>query len=164
MTKSYLEIERKFLVRGAWPQAERIQDIRQIYINPGQPVSTRLREASGNYFLTLKAGLSATTRQEFEISVEADMGRAMMAAFGEATLVEKKRHDVLLGSALWEVDVFAGANAGLIIAEIELSHAQADVVCPAWIGREITHDARFTNHALSLHPFGRWGIAYSELL
>jgi len=38
----------------------------------------------------------------------------------------------------WEVDVYAGALAGLVIAEVELEHLDQEVPLPAWIGREVT--------------------------
>jgi adenylate cyclase len=159
----YIEIERKFLVIAPWPVPERTRSIRQIYLNPGSAVSTRLRDADGAYTLALKAGLSPTTRREFELPVPGDMGQEMMAVFGMAGIVEKQRHDIREQDALWEVDVFAGDNQGLIIAEIELATADAGFTVPDWIGREVTQDPRFTNHALSLHPFRRWGVAYHDL-
>jgi adenylate cyclase len=163
MSATYLEIERKFLVTAAWPTPERTRGIRQMYLNPGTPISTRLRESDGSYTLTLKAGISATTRREFDMPVDAPMGREMMAIFATPALIEKQRHEVRHGGMLWEVDVFAGQNTGLIVAEIELPSADAPFARPDWIGRDVTHDPRFTNHALSLHPFARWGVAYEEL-
>ena len=64
----------------------------------------------------------------------------------------------------WEVDVFDGANAGLIMAEIELSAEEEAFESPAWIGPEVTDDDRFFNAALSSRPFSGWGVGYEELV
>jgi CYTH domain-containing protein len=164
MAKSYLEIERKFLVRGPWPAPLRTHHVRQIYLNPGTAISTRLRDMDGNYSLTLKAGVSATTRHEYDIPLEENLGADMMAHFAGPTLIEKKRHIIAQHDFIWEVDVFSTPNAGLIVAEIELPFADTVFTLPEWVGREVTHDGRFTNHALSVHPFERWGVTYEELL
>jgi adenylate cyclase len=53
----------------------------------------------------------------------------------------------------WEVDVFEGENAGLIIAEVELAHEQQALDLPPWVGREITQDERYYNSRLVHLPF-----------
>jgi adenylate cyclase len=161
---SDLEIERKFLVRGAWPLPSDTQSIRQLYINPGAPVSVRLRDTDGTYTLTFKKGRSAVVRTEYNISVEAAQAQRMMAELGTAGMVEKQRHLFPMGALTWELDVFAGLNQGLIIAEIELDDEMQPFPKPDWLGREVTHDPRFTNHALFLNPFSRWGVKYADLL
>ncbi len=159
-----LEIERKFLVRGPWPQAAAVHNIRQLYINPGAPVSVRLRDTDGVFSLTLKKGRTATVRREYNLAIESAQGQRMMREFGSAAMIEKTRHQVMIGELIWEVDVFAGLNHGLIVAEIELQHETQTIYCPDWVGREVSHDPRFTNHALFLNPFGRWGTSYQDLL
>jgi adenylate cyclase len=161
---SNLEIERKFLVRGAWPIAARIQSIRQLYINPGSPVSVRLRETDGAYTLTFKKGRTAVVRTEFNIDVEAAQAQCMMEQLGTGAVIEKQRHLVPNDNLTWEVDVFGGQNAGLIVAEIELQSESQKFALPPWVGPEVSHDPRFTNHALFLNPFGRWGVSYHELI
>ncbi len=92
------------------------------------------------------------------------MGADMLRQLSGPTLVEKIRHDIPAGGFTWEVDVFSGVNAGLVLAEIELPAADTPVTLPDWLGREVTQDPRFTNHALSVHPFTRWGVKYQDLL
>jgi adenylate cyclase len=161
---SDLEIERKFLVRGAIPTPTSIQSIRQLYINPGAPVSVRLRDTDGTYCLTFKKGRSAIVRTEFNLPVEAAQAQRMMAQLGTGTIIEKQRLLVPVGMQTFEVDVFSGLNQGLIVAEIELEHEAQSFPKPAWLAREVTHDPRFTNHALFLNPFSRWGVYYADLL
>ena len=62
---------------------------------------------------------------------------------------EKVEHE----GHVWEIDVFAGANAGLIVAEIELSSEEEPFVRPAWVGTEVSSDPRYRNSHLSLHPY-----------
>ena len=57
-------------------------------------------------------------------------------------------HDVFT----WEVDVFEGRNAGLVIAEVELSYPNQLVALPAWVGREITADERYGNSTIAVRP------------
>ena len=56
----------------------------------------------------------------------------------------------------WEVDVFEGDNAGLIVAEIELDHETRHLQPPHWIGAEITGQSRYYNSNLVRHPFRLW--------
>ena len=50
---------------------------------------------------------------------------------------------------LWEVDEFLGDNAGLVVAEIELSDADQAFERPDWLGEEVSQDPRYFNSALS---------------
>jgi len=59
------------------------------------------------------------------------------------------------------VDVFAGENAGLVIAEIELRHEDETFDRPPWLGIEITGQAQYYNGSLSRRPFSRWAIPNS---
>jgi len=70
--------------------------------------------------------------------------------------VEKIRHHVDVDGHLFEVDEFLGENAGLVVAEIELAHADAAFPRPAWLGREVTSLARYYNLNLAVHPYSRW--------
>ena len=37
----------------------------------------------------------------------------------------------------WEIDVYEGQLAGVILAEIELDRMDADVQLPEWVGEEV---------------------------
>jgi len=58
-------------------------------------------------------------------------------------------------------DVFAGENAGLVIAEIELRHENETFDRPPWLGVEITGQSQYYNGSLSRLPFSHWSIARS---
>jgi CYTH domain-containing protein len=64
-------------------------------------------------------------------------------------LVEKDRYSVKYDGRTWEVDVFHGSNAGLVLAEIELNHPDETFTLPPWVGREVTKDRRYANSSLS---------------
>jgi len=74
---------------------------------------------------------------------------------GDARL-EKTRHRLSHGGLIWEVDVFAGDNAGLVVAEVEIPSADTAVQVPAWAGEEVTSDPRYYNANLVDHPFRAW--------
>ena len=56
----------------------------------------------------------------------------------------------------WEVDVFHGANEGLVVAEIELTSENDNFPVPHWTGEEVTGDRKYYNSMLSVHPFCEW--------
>lgn len=70
--------------------------------------------------------------------------------------IEKVRHYVVVAGKLWEVDVFEGANQGLIVAEIELKDEQELYEKPEWVGADVTTDKRYTNAALCECPYSSW--------
>jgi adenylate cyclase len=67
----------------------------------------------------------------------------------EPHVIEKRRYLVPHGTLTWEVDVFAGRHAGLVIAEIELVDENQTVSLPEWVGAEVSHDDRYNNASLS---------------
>jgi len=60
---------------------------------------------------------------------------------------------------VWEVDEFLGDNAGLVVAEVELEHADQAIELPDWAGTEVTDQVRYYNLALAAHPYARWSAA-----
>ena len=55
----------------------------------------------------------------------------------------------------WQA-TFAGDNAGLIVAEVELSDEAQEVPLPEWIGEEVTGDPRYFNANLVSRPYKSW--------
>ena len=72
------------------------------------------------------------------------------------SVVEKIRTRIPAGRHIWEVDVFSGANEGLVVAEIELENQDDRFEKPDWVGEEVTADKRYSNAWLSRHPFMEW--------
>ena len=52
--------------------------------------------------------------------------------------------------------MFAGANRGLIVAEVELKRANQKVSLPPWVGKEVTDDPRYLNANLFKKPYRSW--------
>jgi adenylate cyclase len=150
-----IEIERKFLVNGdAWRNAP-ATTICQGYLNRDKHRTVRVRIAGERAFLTIKGVNKGAARAEFEYPVPLEDARQMLAIC-EPPLIEKRRHVVEYHGSRWEVDEFLGANAGLVVAEIELTTPDQPFARPEWLGEEVTEDPRYCNSSLSLHPFSQW--------
>ena len=70
--------------------------------------------------------------------------------------IAKTRHIVMHDGHKWEIDVFGGDNAGLVMAELELASAAETFTPPAWLGAEVTGDHRYSNAQLAATPFKSW--------
>lgn len=152
------EIERKFLVSGDFSsEVTASQRIVQGYIcsQPGRTVRVRIRGEKG--FLTIKGpsddkGLS---RYEFETEISLSDAEALIKLC-EPGMIDKVRCLVPRGQHVWEVDVFHGANEGLILAEIELTSEEEPFERPDWIGKEVSGDRRYYNSMLTKNPYTKW--------
>ncbi len=151
------EIERKFLVADP-SVVDGIAGtvIRQGYLSREPDRTVRVRRAGERAFVTVKGRNSGATRSEWEWEIPATDADELLELCDGPT-IDKTRHLVAHDGRTWEVDVFAGANAGLVMAEIELEAADAAVTLPAWVGREVTDDARYYNSSLAVHPMGAAG-------
>lgn len=152
-----VEIERKFLVNGeGWRQPpERQQRLSQGYLSRDPARTVRVRIAGQQAFLTIKGATVGATRAEFEYEIPlADA--TQLLALCDGPVVDKIRHLASVGGMGWEVDEFLGANAGLVLAEIELQSEAQTFERPTWLGDEVTGDGRYVNANLAAHPFSRW--------
>ena len=151
------EIERKFLVIGDdWRQRATATTIRQGYLCSLAERSVRVRVAGDRGTLTIKGMAIGATRAEYEYEIPLGDAEELLNGLCERPLIEKTRYLVENEGDTWEVDVFAGDNAGLTVAEIELEDEGQKVVLPRWIGEEVTGDPRYLNANLFKHPFSRW--------
>lgn len=152
------EIEHKFLLRDdRWrQQVERSVRMRQGYLTSDARCSVRVRVAGGQGFLNLKSGTLGIQRSEYEYSIPLAEAEEILDTLCEKPLLEKTRHFVRFGDHLWEIDEFAGANAGLIVAEVELSCPDEPFVRPDWAGEDVSHDIRYYNSQLVRHPYATW--------
>jgi CYTH domain-containing protein len=153
-----LEIERRFLVRGsAWRQHIRWQSpLRQGYLlatDEGLTVRVRLG-AEGQAWLTLKAAAGAIARHEFEYLIPETDAEAMLSL--APVQLTKVRYGLDWDGGDWVVDVFEGANAPLVLAEVELEHLEAPLAPPPWCGLEITGRHELSNAALASRPLEQW--------
>jgi adenylate cyclase len=146
------EVERKFLVSSpAWRGlAEAEIRIRQFYVaaQPGRTVRVRISDGRSAR-LTLKFGERARERDEYEYSIPLAEAEELMA-FALGRVIEKTRHHVRYRGYLYEVDVFGGKLAGLVVAELETPDDVPDEMLPDWLGHEVTGESRFYNASLAL--------------
>lgn len=151
-----IEIERKFLVRGTqWRAAVHAsQQMAQGYLG-GDRSSVRVRIEGERAMLNIKSKNAGHARLEFEYSIDIDEARQMLDALA-GDRVTKTRHLVQHQGHLWEVDEFAGANAGLIVAEIELDAIDEVFDVPDWALREVSDERRYYNSELARLPFSEW--------
>jgi len=159
-----IEIERKFLiVSDDWRSAaHKVVPMAQGYINDlamvesgAQRASVRIRIAGDEAFLNLKSRDPGHTRQEFDYPIPVVDARALLVLC-VGGLIDKRRHYVHHQDHLWEVDEFLGDNAGLVVAEIELTSPNETFAQPDWAGKEVTDAQRYYNLALAARPFAHW--------
>jgi adenylate cyclase len=152
------EIERKFLVASdQWRAQVRAQcRYRQGYLASDPASSVRVRLAGDQAYLNIKSATLDVTRLEFEYSIPVDDASQLLERLCTRPLIEKIRYFVDYQGFTWEIDVFEGANEGLVVAEIELQSEHQEFPRPAWVGDEVSHDTRYYNVCLVRHPFKDW--------
>ncbi len=152
------EIERKFLLANAgWREAiAETRSIVQGYLALTERCSVRIRIAGEKATLNFKGLTIGIRRSEFEYEIPLADGQAMLEEYCDAQKIEKRRHIVHYAGHRWEVDEFAGANAGLVVAELELENEDEAFERPSWLGEEVTGDVRYYNIALVERPYTTW--------
>jgi adenylate cyclase len=167
-----IEIERKFLVTGdGWrTAAHKVVPMAQGYLNDlamvdggAMNTSVRVRIEGDQARLNIKSRELGASRQEFDYPIPVAEARALLA-LGVGGLIDKRRHYVEFEGHLWEVDKFLGENAGLVVAEIELSDVDEAFARPDWLGPEATHAQRYYNLALASRPYSQWSEAERNAL
>lgn len=151
-----VEIERKFLVASeSWrEQVSQSTRIAQGYLCTDPERTVRVRTKGEAAFLTIKGKNAGISRAEFEYAIPVADALAMLQLC--PNVLDKTRHLVENDGHTFEVDEFHGANTGLIVAELELSSEDATYPQPAWLGMEVSGEARYYNSALSITPFQHW--------
>ena len=151
-----IEIERKFLLANDdWRGLGQPTPMRQGYLVADPARTVRVRIEGERAVITIKSKATGASRGEWEYEIPV-ADAAELLELCEGPLVEKTRHRIAHAGHTWEVDEFAGENAGLVVAEIELSAEDEAFDRPAWIGQEVTGDARYYNSSLMRLPYSRW--------
>jgi adenylate cyclase len=153
-----IEIERKFLVESdAWRKdADGGLTFRQGYLNSEGDASVRVRISADRADINIKAAVIGDSRAEYEYPIPREDADGIVDNLCGGRVVEKTRYRVPAFDHTWEVDVFAGRNAGLMVAEIELSESGEAFQRPDWVGCEVTDDKRYYNHYLAMRPYSEW--------
>lgn len=151
------EIERKFLVKDdSWKALGEALALRQGYLSISPERTVRVRQAADRGWITVKGPTRDYTRSEFEYEIPGSDAQEMLDSLCLRPILEKRRTKISHAGLTWEVDEFLGDNAGLIVAEVELSSATQDFDRPVWIGTEVTGDPRFYNSNLLKNPYSHW--------
>ena len=153
-----IEIERKFLVVGeGWrDHVEAETRLVQGYLSEEARTTVRVRIRGETAWLTLKGATQGISRLEFEYPIPVADAEILLRELAVSPLIEKTRYHVRHERHLWELDVFTGANAGLVLAELELTAVDEDFERPDWLGAEVSDDPRYFNVNLARHPYERW--------
>jgi len=153
-----VEIERKFLVADDSWRAEATSAVRimQGYLAHTDSATIRVRIKGDAGFLTIKGSTQGVTRSEYEYPISVQDAEQMLATLAEGPVIDKVRHLVPVAGHVWEVDIFAGDNEGLVLAEVELPSDDTVFALPSWAGPEVSHDPRYFNVNLARHPYREW--------
>lgn len=146
-----LEHERRFLVSDPPDlSAAPVRLIEDLYIDGGRLRLRKVTDLAGGetlYKLCKKYGAPAGEAEPITNLYLTAGEHAAFAGLPGATL--RKRRFTVDGVSL---DVFEGALEGLMIAEAEAESAEAIAAraFPAWCGREITGETRYSGAVLAL--------------
>ena len=146
------EIERKFLVKEL---PERLKQARRCVIAQGYLAAeaggrhVRLREKGKKASLTFKVGRGAH-REEREITLNAKQF-AMLWPATVGRRLYKLRYEMPWKNFLIEIDIYRRKHKGLVVAEVEFPNRTAcrKFKAPAWFGREVTGNKRYSNVRLA---------------
>lgn len=153
------ETERKFRVLNDdyKAQATASFSIAQGYLNshPERTVRVRIKGDKGYLTIKGKGNESGITRLEWEKEISLAEAQLLLPLC-EKGAIEKTRYEIPVGKHVYEVDVFYGDNAGLVIAEIELEDENEAFEKPNWLDIEVTGDEKYYNAYLSRNPYKEW--------
>ncbi len=153
-----IEVERKFLLKNDSWRDRVITESRmtQAYLANQGNASIRVRIAGAQAWLNIKRATIGIERAEFEYAIPLEDAQVMLERLVGGPPIDKTRYRVMHAGHLWEIDVFHGANQGLVVAELELGSAEESFALPDWVGEEVSQDARYYNVNLVAHPFRQW--------
>lgn len=126
-----VEIERKFIANPSVLALCRAgTPLVQGYLFTDAANTIRIRRAGERALITWKSPRRGASRDEIEFAIAPEDGAALLATVPPDRRLEKTRYRVAHAGAMWDVDVFGGELAGLILAEIELEREDQPVVLP----------------------------------
>lgn len=145
-----MEIERKYLIKtlpknlDAYPCLE----LEQGYLNTDPVV--RIRRSNHTYILTYK-GKGLLIREEYNLPLTAEAFAHMKEKI-DGILITKRRYLIPYQEKYTiELDVFGGALAPLLLAEVEFETEDDanSFVPPDWFGEDVTFSTEYHNSVLS---------------
>jgi adenylate cyclase len=153
------EFEHKLLVTGdSWRKSvSSSSSLSQAYLctRPGMTIRVRVVDDRTAY-LTIKGKQAGIGRPEYEYEIPVDDAQELLGMAQDGYPISKTRHELGDPWPGWVVDEFAGENAPLIVAELEVPAEDTEWEMPEWAAEDVTADSRYTNAVLYAHPYGRW--------
>jgi adenylate cyclase len=152
------EIERKFLLENdSWRKdADEGLYMVQGYMGSNEKSSIRIRINGDTANLNIKSKTIGIQRSEYDYPIPIDEAKEILESLCDKPFIEKTRFHVMHDGHEWEIDVFAGDNEGLIVAELELDSVDENFTLPDWVGEDVSEDPRYYNICLVSHPFKDW--------
>lgn len=148
-----MEIERKYLVDEPPPlDDQEAVEIEQGYLalaGDDGGAEVRLRRKADALLLTVKGG-SGRVRTEEELELDRERFESLWP-LTEGRRLTKARYLIPHGEHEIELDVYAGALDGLLVAEVEFGDEREadDFDPPGWFGEEVTGEQRYRNEDLA---------------
>ena len=156
-----LEIERRFLLKNDnWKEFI----TKKIYIEQGYLSKSlddwisRIRFTDKDFKIALKKHIKGFTNFEFEYSIPRSDAEKIMSNL--SSTIKKERFFLEVEKKSWIIDCFKDNNYPLVIAEIELSNEDEDLLLPSFISKEITELNHYSNFSLASNPFSEWKEDY----
>jgi adenylate cyclase len=153
-----LEIERKYLViNDNWKDSVVSQTvIKQGYLATTSKASVRVRVEGEEANINIKGSRVGISRPEYEYPIPLEEAEELLEHLVIDAVIDKIRYKVKCGAHIWDLDLFQGANQGLVIAEVELSHEDETFEIPVWVGEEVSREQRYYNANLVKRPYCDW--------
>lgn len=112
--------------------------------------------------VTIKGPTMMGQRYEHETEIDTRVALELIKRGGDVII--KNRYGVWIKDMGWDVDVFGGANAPLIIAEAESNRQVTNLTIPAFCVSEVTDHYRFNNDGLAGNPYSTWASDWEKEL
>lgn len=120
------------------------------------------RDAFRTATLVVKGPSVGGTRYEASRGIDAQIAASLVLRGGDVII--KNRYTAWIGADGWNIDVFGGLNAPLVIAAAQRSTPVTNLIIPRFCVTEITDEARFSNDELSRRPFSQWADDFAREL
>lgn len=135
-----IEIERKFLLADdGWRRiAVRHDRLRDGLLAATADRKVRVRIYGDRATLAIKARTDGIRNAEYEYAIPMADAEELLARHCDGNLLAKTRHYVPYKGFMWEIDVYEGLLAGVVLAEVEIPRENTDVPLPPWVGAEVT--------------------------
>lgn len=154
-----MEIERKYAISSLPENLEqyKYKKIEQGYLCHKPTI--RIRKSDDDYILTYKSkivpektdGNNPVINNEVELPLTEEAYLELKAKTDGNFIFKTRYYLPLKNGLIAELDVFEGKLKGFIMVEVEFSDVKEadEFVPPAWFGKELSSDKRFSNYHLS---------------